>query len=70
VHEGLRQRPFQRLRDDGFGFLLCERRQPVLQAFEIARHRDADHVGTGREELPELEIGGPEPGQRARQPRA
>lgn len=66
----LRQRPFQRLRDHGLGLLLRERRQPVLQAFEIARHDDADHVGSGGEELPELEVGGPEPRQRAGQPRA
>ena len=55
---------------DGLGFGLRKRRQPVLQGFQIARHRDADHVGPGRQKLSELEIGRAEPRQRARQPRA
>ncbi len=63
-------RAFQRLRDHGLGLGLRKRRQPVLQAFQIARHRDADDVGPGRQKLSELEIGRSEPGQRARQPRA
>ncbi len=65
----LRYRAFQRLRDHGFGLGLRKRRQPVLQAFQIARHHDADHVGPRGEKLSELEIGRSEPGQRARQPR-
>ena len=50
-------RAFQRGRDHGFGLGLRERRQPVLQAFEVARQHDADHVGPGGEKLSELEIG-------------
>ena len=69
AREGLRQRPFQRRRDHGFGLRLRERRHPVLQPFEIARHGDADHVGAGRQHLAELDIGRSEPRQRARQPR-
>jgi hypothetical protein len=69
AHKRLRHRAFQRLRDDGLGFGLRKRRQPVLQAFQIARHHDADDVGPGGEKLSELEIGRTEPGQRARQPR-
>ena len=49
---------------------LRKRRQPVLQAFQIARHGDADDVGPGRQKLSELQIGRAEPRQRARQPRA
>ena len=56
--------------DDGLGFGLRKRRQPVLQGFQIARHRDADHVGPGRQKLAELEVSGAEPRQRARQTRA
>ena len=37
--------------------------------FEIARERDADHVGPRRQELAELDVGRPEPGQRGRQAR-
>ena len=66
----LRHRAFQRLRDDGLGLGLRKRRQPVLQAFQVARHGDADHVGPGRQKLSELQIGRAEPRQRARQPRA
>ena len=54
--------------DHGLGFGLRKRRQPVLQGLQVARHRDADHVGPRRQELAELDIGGAEPGQRARQP--
>ena len=66
----LRHRAFQRSRDHGLGLALRKRRQPVLQAFEVARHRNANHVGPRREKLSELEIGRAEPRQRARQPRA
>ena len=62
--------PFQRCRDHGLGLCLRKRRQPVLQAFQIARHGDADDIGARGQELSELEIGGTEPRQRARQPRA
>ena len=51
----LSHRAFQRRGDHGLGFGLRKRRQPVLQGFQIARHRDADHVGPGR--LAELEAG-------------
>ena len=68
--KGFCQRAFQRKRDDGLGFGLRKRRQPVLQGFQIARHRDADHVGPGRQKLAELEVSGAEPRQRARQTRA
>ncbi len=64
------QRAFQRGGDDRFGLGLRERRQLVLQAFEVARHLDADHVGPRRQHLAELDIGRAEPGQRPRQPRA
>ena len=47
---------------------LRERRHLVLQRFEIARERDADHVRPRRQELAELHIGRPEPGQRGREP--
>ena len=65
----LRHRAVQRRGDDGLGFGLRKRRQPVLQAFQVARHRDADDVGPGRQKLSELQIGRAEPRQRARQPR-
>ena len=68
--KGLRHRAFQRQGDDGFGLGLRKRRQPVLQAFQIARHCDADDVGPGRQKLSELQIGRAEPRQRARQTRA
>ena len=55
ARKGLRQRPFQRRRDHGLGFALRKRRQPVLQAFQIARHGDADDVGPRRKELSELD---------------
>ena len=42
---------------DGLGLGLRKRRQPVLQAFQVARHHDADHVGPGGQKLSELEIG-------------
>ena len=66
----LRHRAFQRLRNHAFGFALRKRRQPVLQGLQIARHHDADHVGPGSEKLSEFQVGRPQPGQRARQPRA
>ena len=44
-------------------------RHAVLQAFEVARCGDADDVGARRQELPELDVGRPEPRQRRRQPR-
>ncbi len=57
AYECLRHRAVQRRGDDGLGLGLRKRRQPVLQAFEVARHRDADDVGPGREKLSELQIG-------------
>ena len=66
----LRHRAIQRRCYDSLGFGLRERRQAVLQAFQIACHIDADHVGPGGEKLPEFEIGRPKPRQCARQPRA
>src|SRR5262249_44003187 len=60
----------QRRRDRSLGFLLCKRRQTVLEAFQVARHDDADHVRPRRQELAELEIGWAQPGQRPRQPRS
>ena len=65
----LRYRAFQRRRDHRFRLSLREWRQPVLQTFQVAGHMGSDHVGPGREKLSELEIGRPEPGQRARQAR-
>ena len=70
TRESLIYRAFQRGRDRGFGFGLREWRQAVLQRFEVARHRHADHVGPGCQELAELEIGRTHPLQRARQPRS
>ncbi len=66
VHKRLRHRAFQRLRDYGFGLGFGERRQPVLQGFEIARHRDTDHVGPRCQKLSELEISRSQSRQRAR----
>ena len=66
----LRHRAFQGQGNDGLCFTLRKRRQPVLQAFQVARHRDADHVGPGRQKLSELEVSRAKPRQRARQPRA
>jgi hypothetical protein len=68
--KGLRHRSFQRRRDHGFGFGLRKRRQAILQAFQVTRHRDADHIGPRRQELAEFQIGGSQPRQRPRQPRA
>ena len=70
TRKSLIDRAFQRSRDRGLGLGLRERRQTVLQRFEIARHRHADDVGPRREELAELEIGRAHPFQRARQPRS
>ena len=67
--EGLLDRPLQRRGDHRIGFVLRERRQPVLQRFEVARHGDADDVGARRQKLAELEISGAEPGQCPRQTR-
>ena len=70
ARKGLCYRAFQRGRDHGLRLGLRERRQPVLQGLEVARHPDADDVGAGREKLAELEIGGPHPLQRARKARS
>ena len=66
----LRHRAFQRYRDHGLGFALRKRRQPVLQAFQIARHDHADHVGPRRQKLSEFQVSRPQPRQRARQSRS
>ena len=50
------QRLAERGCDRRFRFGLRERRHLVLQAFQIARERDADHVGPRRQELAELDI--------------
>ena len=47
---------------------LRERRHLVLQALEIARDRHADHVRPRRQELAELDVGRPEPGERGGKP--
>ncbi len=67
---GRRQRLAERVGDHALGLGLRERRHLVLQRFEIARQRDADHVGPRRQELSELHIGRPEPRQRHGEPRA
>lgn len=70
IDKGLIQRSLKRAGDDGLRFRLRERRQPVLQAFQVARHRDADDIRAGRKELAELEIGRAEPRQSGGQLRA
>ena len=45
---------------------LRKRRHLVLQAFEVARQRDADHVRPRRQELAELHIAGPSRSARRR----
>ncbi len=62
--EDVRNPAAERRRDRGLGLLLRKRRHAVLQALEIARERDADHVAPGRQELPELDVSRPERGQR------
>ena len=54
--------------DHGFRLALRKRRHLVLQAFEIARDLLADHVGTGRQELAELDVSRPELGERGGEP--
>ena len=58
------ERLLERLGDDGFGLLLAEGRHLVLQHFEVAGDVRADDVGPRGEELAELDVGRPEPGQR------
>ena len=62
------QRLVERGGDGGFRLALRERRHLVLQAFEIARDRLADHVGPGGHELAELDVSRPELGQRGGEP--
>jgi len=66
-HERLGEGLLERSGDDALGLGLRERRHLVLQRFEVARERDADHVGPRRQELAELHIGGPERRERAHQ---
>ncbi len=65
----LAQRLAERRRDRRLGFGLRKRRHLVLQAFEIARERDADDIGPGRQELAELDVARAKPGERSRKPR-
>ena len=58
------ERPVEGGHDGRFRLILRERRQLVLQAFEVERDRRADHVRPRGEELPELDVSGPEPCQR------
>ena len=62
------QRLAERGDDCGFRFGLRKRRQLVLQAFQVARDRMADHVGAGGEELAELDVSRPQPCQRGGEP--
>ena len=39
-----------------------ERRHPILQRLKRMSGRDADHVGAGRQKLPELDVGRAKPG--------
>jgi hypothetical protein len=64
----LRNRAAQRGGHGGFRLRARERRHAVLQALQVAGDRDADHVGPRRQELAELHIGRPEPGQRGGEP--
>ena len=64
----VRHRLAERGGDHGFRLALRKRRHLVLQAFEIARDRLADHVGPGGHELAELDVSRPELGQRGREP--
>ena len=66
--EEVAHRLAERELDRALGLGLRERRHLVLQALEVARERDADHVRARRQELAELHIGGTEPGQRGGQP--
>ena len=54
--------------DHGFRLALRKRRHLVLQAFQIARDLLADHVGPGGHELAELDVGGPQLGERGGEP--
>ena len=67
----LRHRAFQRLSRSRLRPRLCE--NGGSRSCRLSRSRaiiDADHVGPRGQKLSELEIGRPEPRQRARQPRA
>ena len=63
-------RPLEGVGDHGFGLRLRKRRQTILQILKIARHRDANHVGTGGEKLAELDVSWAKPSQCAGQPSA
>ena len=67
--EELVERALQRCLDGLDRLRAREGRHPVLQALEVTRHRDPDDVGSRRQELPELDVGGPEPRQGRREPR-
>ncbi len=55
-------------RDDGACFLARKGRQLVLQANEAFGHFGAEKIGTGREELPELDEARPQTLQRVGEP--
>ena len=56
ARERLAQRPIEGGLDLALGVGLRERRHLVLQAFEVARERSADHVRPRRQELTELHV--------------
>ncbi len=51
--------------DDADRRLTAHRRHPVLQALELEGDLGPDDVGPGRQELPHLDVRGPEPVDRA-----
>ena len=55
--------------DHAHRFRAGEGRHAVLQALQVAGRRDADDVGTGRQELAEFHVRRPEPRQRLREAR-
>jgi hypothetical protein len=62
--EQLRQGLAEGMGDDGLGLRLCERRHLVLELLEVARQRDADHVGPRCQELTELDVARSKPRER------
>ena len=62
--EEVRERPAEGVRHHALGLRLREGGHPVLEMLQVARGRRPDDVGAGGEELAELDVGGPEPGQR------
>ena len=66
----LRYRLSKSIRDHGFRLCLRKCGQAILQVFEVACHRDANHIGTRGKKLPELDVSRTKPRQCARQPPA